>query len=173
MKKPSSIEEITHIFLTQGQQQYGGEDVSQLEHALQCAYLAEQAQADINMIASCLLHDLGHLIGGEKPHEESALPLLETIFKPEITEPIRLHVAAKRYLCAVDDQYWSNLSLASQNSLVIQGGKFSPQMAAKFKQQPYVQGAIQLRLWDEQAKVSGLSTPDWEHFITLIEVLCN
>jgi phosphonate degradation associated HDIG domain protein len=173
MKQSAIRKEITHIFLIQGQKQYGGEEVSQLEHALQCAYLAEQAQADMSMIAACLLHDLGHLIGGGKPHEESALPLLQTIFTPEITEPIRLHVAAKRYLCAVDSQYWSNLSLASQNSLVIQGGKFAPEMAAQFKQQPHAEAAIQLRRWDEQAKVPGLSTPDWKHFITLIEVLCN
>ncbi len=165
--------EISNILLTRGQQQYDGEAVSQLEHALQCAYLAEQAESSPSLIASCLFHDLGHLIPGVKPHEENALSLLSAIFKPEVTEPIRLHVEAKRYLCSVDPQYYSTLSLASQRSLTRQGGKFSPRESAQFLTQPHATAAIQLRRWDEQAKVPGLVTPDLKHFMSLIQVLCN
>ncbi|TVQ50023.1 MAG: HD domain-containing protein [Gloeocapsa sp. DLM2.Bin57] len=154
------LKQISKILLTRGKQQYDGEAVSQLEHALQCAYLAQQAKNSPSAIASCLLHDLGHLLPGVIPHQENALSLLTPIFKPKVTEPIKLHVEAKRYLCSVDPQYYSTLSLASQHSLARQGGKFSQAESANFLAQPYATAAIQLRRWDDQAKVAGLVTPD-------------
>jgi len=163
-----NLEEISQILGDRGQQQYDGEQVSQLEHALQCAYLAQQAKASANMIAACLFHDLGHLLPGKQPHEQRAIILLGNIFPPEVTEAIRLHVEAKRYLCGVIPEYWDNLSVASQNSLIIQGGKFSPQEAQQFLEKPFAMSAIQLRQWDEQAKIPQLPTPDLDHFTRLI-----
>lgn len=161
-----SLTTIREIFLTQGKKQYGGEAVSQLEHALQCAYLAEKAEATPTMIMACLLHDLGHLIGKGDRHEENALDILGDLFGEEVTEPIRLHVKAKRYLCAVESDYWSSLSPASQQSLIRQGGVFSPTAAEEFYQLPYAADAIQLRRWDEEAKIPDLLTPDLDHFLS-------
>jgi len=170
----ASIANITELLSVQGHQQYGLEAVSQLEHALQCATLAEAADASPEMITACLLHDLGHLLNSEKAvaehdiddcHEYRALGFLKTLFPPPVTEPIRLHVAAKRYLCAVDASYHDNLSPASQLSLQLQGGIFSELAAAEFIEQPYAPEALQLRIWDDQAKVATLSTPDLAHFL--------
>ncbi|ELS00299.1 HD domain-containing protein [Gloeocapsa sp. PCC 73106] len=160
------INQIRDIFLTRGDRQYDGEAVTQLEHALQCAYLAEQAGEKPEMIAACLFHDFGHLLEGNTPHEYRALQILGNLFQPEIIEPIRLHVEAKRYLCFVDPQYYSSLSRASQASLLTQGGIFTQKNAKKFQALPYAEAAIQLRRWDEQAKIPGLPTPDLLHFLT-------
>lgn len=162
------MNQLREILLTRGGRQYGGEAVTQLEHALQCAYLSEQANASSEMIAACLFHDLGHLLDGSIPHEYRALGVLGSLFTQDVTEPIRLHVEAKRYLCFVDSQYWSSLSPASQASLITQGGIFTSNAAAKFKAQPYAEAAIQLRSWDELAKVPSLPTPDLEHFLAII-----
>ncbi|OJJ20684.1 hypothetical protein BI308_20505 [Roseofilum reptotaenium AO1-A] len=93
------------------------------------------------------------------------MPVLRSLFPPAITEPIHLHVEAKRYLCAVDPKYLSQLSRASQQSLIIQGGVFSPEDAQAFVAQPYALDSIKLRCWDEQAKVEGLETPDLDYFV--------
>jgi predicted HD phosphohydrolase len=94
---------------------------------------------------------------------------LETLFSPAVTEPIRLHVEAKRYLCAVNPTYWDSLSTASKHSLEIQGGVFSPQAAAQFIQQPYAKEAVQLRVWDDRAKVPALQVPPLEHFVPTLK----
>jgi phosphonate degradation associated HDIG domain protein len=165
---------LDRIYRTQGQQQYDGEAVSQLEHALQCASLAEAAHQSPAMIAACLLHDLGHLWSDEdaveeQRHEYRAMVWLQQWFSPAVTEPIRLHVQAKQYLCAVDTTYWANLSPASQESLIQQGGIFSNSAAEAFLRQPYALDAIHLRHWDDQAKVVGLSTPDLSHYLAIIQ----
>lgn len=171
--KPT-IENIIHLFAEKGSQLYGAEAISQLEHALQCANLAEKSSQNHELITACLLHDLGHLIHdlGDNPanqgiddqHEYRAIPLLSQIFSKAVTEPIRLHVIAKRYLCSVDSEYWDSLSAASKRSLELQGGIFSPEQAAKFIQQPYAQHAVQLRIYDDKAKMTNLPTPDLNHF---------
>lgn len=175
------LQHILQILTTKGHTQYGREAVSQLKHALQCAALAESDDRTPDLIAACLLHDLGHLLhdlgedvadrGLDDRHEYRAMPLLQTLFKPSVTEPIRLHVDAKRYLCAVDPTYWDALSPASKHSLKLQGGIFSPEAAASFIAQPYAEDAVQLRIWDDRAKVASLSTPNLEHF-TPILVAC-
>lgn len=174
-----TIGSIIDLFTQKGSQLYGGEGVTQLEHALQCATLAEASGKNHELITACLLHDLGHLIHdlGDNPtdigiddqHEYRAIPFLRQIFSPAVTEPIRLHVLAKRYLCAVDSEYWYSLSTPSQRSLELQGGRFSPQEAEKFIQRPYAQDAVQLRIYDDRAKISHLSTPDLNYFINLIQ----
>jgi phosphonate degradation associated HDIG domain protein len=165
---------LLDLYRQRGQAQYGGEAVSQLEHSLQCATLAEEAGQSAEMIAACLFHDLGHLIhhlgenvaqhGIDDRHEYRAIPVLEKLFPGAVTVPIQLHVAAKRYLCAVDGDYWDSLSPASKRSLELQGGAFSPVAAANFIQQPHAEQAVQLRRWDDLAKVPNLPTPDLEHF---------
>ncbi|MBD0337588.1 MAG: HD domain-containing protein [Cyanobacteria bacterium Co-bin13] len=165
---------LLQTLATQGHAQYGSEAVSQLQHALQCAALAEAANRSPDLITACLLHDIGHLLhnlgetvaerGVDDRHEYRAMPVLETLFNPAVTEPIRLHVAAKRYLCAVNPIYWEGLSPASKLSLELQGGVYSPEEAAAFIRQPYAKEAVQLRIWDDRAKVPNLKTPDLSHF---------
>lgn len=169
---------VLTILAEQGSQQYGLEAVTQLEHALQCATLAETAGQSAEVIAACLLHDLGHLVHhlGEDAanhqiddhHELRALPWLTPLFSSAVTEPIRLHVAAKRYLCAVEPGYWQALSPASQQTLQLQGGAFSAEAAQQFIQQPHARIAVQLRRWDEAAKVADLPTPELEHFYPIL-----
>ncbi|AFY46643.1 phosphonate degradation operons associated HDIG domain protein [Nostoc sp. PCC 7524] len=168
------IEDIIHLFNEKGAELYGAEAVSQLEHALQCAALAEIAGQSQELISACLLHDVGHLIhslgedaaakGIDDRHEFRAIPLLRQLFGAAVTEPIRLHVAAKRYLCSVNHEYWDSLSPASKRSLELQGGRFSPTEAEHFISQPYAQDAVQLRIYDDLAKVINLQTPDLTHF---------
>ncbi len=174
-----SLDNILNIFQQKGSQQYGQEAVTQLEHALQSATLAEAADSTPELITACLLHDFGHLIhdlgedvalrGIDDRHEYRAIPFLKTLFDSAVTEPIRLHVAAKRYLCATDKSYWETLSPASQRSLELQGGIFSSDAATKFIHQPYGKDAVQLRLWDDLAKQVNQKTPDLEHFVPTIQ----
>lgn len=170
----SGIVEITRVLTHKGTAMYGREVVSQLEHALQCATFAETAGKSDELITAYLLHDLGHLVhnlgeqaadeGIDDRHEYRAIPFLLQLFGLGVTEPIRLHVDAKRYLCFADKSYWSTLSAASKQSLKLQGGIFSTQEAATFIVQPYAREAVQLRIWDDQAKVVDLETPDLAHF---------
>ena len=175
----TDLNSIIQILLTKGGEQYGMEAVSQLEHALQCATLAEQNNSTHELITASLLHDLGHLIhnlgedaaerGIDDRHEYRALGYLKTIFSPAVTEPIRMHVNAKRYLCAVDENYWASLSLASQTSLELQGDIYSAAEAEHFINQPYAREAVKLRIWDDLAKVKDLETPGLDYFIPIME----
>ncbi len=174
-----SFEQIIEILKTRGNEQYGQENVSQLEHALQSATLAQSNHASSELITACLLHDFGHLIhqwgedaairGIDDRHEYCALPFLSLLFSSAVTEPIRLHVAAKRYLCITNSEYWQTLSPASQHSLNLQGGIFSPDEATTFINHPYAKDAIKLRIWDDQAKQVNYSTPSLEDFIPTLQ----
>jgi phosphonate degradation associated HDIG domain protein len=174
-----SLTAILNILATKGSAQYGSEAVSQLEHALQCATLAESANSSAEMITACLLHDFGHLVhnlgediavrGVDDRHEYQAIPFLQKLFSPAVTEPIRLHVEAKRYLCAVDPSYWNSLSSPSKRSLEIQGSIFSQEAADSFINQPYAKDAVQLRVWDDLAKELNLRTPPLEHFTSVLD----
>jgi phosphonate degradation associated HDIG domain protein len=137
--------------------------VTQAAHALQCARLAEQDGSAPGLIAACLLHDLGHLLAKERPargevrqvddcHEHIAGGYLTRLFGPEVSEPVRLHVDAKRWLCGTDPRYFETLSPASVRSLELQGGPFSAADAATFHSQPFAPEAIKLRRWDDLAK---------------------
>ncbi len=169
-----TVENIINLFAEKGSQMYGAEAVTQLEHALQCATLAEESSQSNEMITACLLHDLGHLIhdlgddanlrGVDDLHEYRALAMLQKLFEPAVTEAIRLHVAAKRYLCAVSPDYWKKLSNASKRSLELQGGVFSLEAAGGFIRQPYAKDAVQLRIYDDQAKIPTKLTPSLNHF---------
>ena len=157
----STISDLITLYGDRGLAQYGGEAVSQLEHALQCATLAEESGESAALITACLLHDLGHLVhhlgddvaerGIDDRHEYRAIPVLEDMFPEAVTTPIRLHVAAKRYLCAVDTGYWDELSPASKLSLELQGGILAEKAAEQFILLPYAEDAVKLRRWDELA----------------------
>jgi len=174
-----NLDSILDILAQRGDEQYGNEAVSQLQHALQCAALAEEAGQTPGLIVASLLHDLGHLVhdlgesaadrGINDRHECRVIPFLRHLFDKAVTEPIRLHVDAKRYLCATDGSYWASLSPASKQSLELQGGIFSDLEAQEFVEQPYAQDAVQLRIWDDKAKVADLTTPDLDHFLPMMQ----
>jgi phosphonate degradation associated HDIG domain protein len=168
------IDEIFRVFREYGSEEYLGERVSMTEHMLQSAYAAEQDGAPPQLIAAALLHDYGHFIhefpadaadhGIDTQHEEVAHAFLSEHFGPEIAEPIRMHVAAKRYLCATDPSYLNELSPASVHSLSLQGGPYSADEVAEFEMSLYARDAVRLRRYDDIGKVEGLDTPDLEHY---------
>lgn len=169
------VQQIIQLFHERGDSEYGGEAVSQLQHALQCAALAESEDASSSLIAAALLHDVGHLVyalpedapdlGVDDVHEELGQRYLRKIFGDDVTEPVRLHVSAKRYLCAVDADYLQQLSGPSVVSLKLQGGPMTAEEAAQFRESPWAEDAVRLRRWDDRAKISGLQTPDLEHYV--------
>jgi phosphonate degradation associated HDIG domain protein len=173
------IDEIFRVFREYGAEQYLGEQVSMTEHMLQSAYAAEQEGAPARLVAAALLHDYGHFIhdldadaadhGIDTRHEEVGYAFLAEHFGPEVAEPIRLHVAAKRYLCATDPSYLAELSPASLHSLSLQGGPYSAPEAAAFEASPFAADAVRLRRWDDVGKVAGLETPDLEHYRATLE----
>lgn len=177
------VNEISRLFRERGGSQYGGEAVTQLEHALQAAMLAEAEGAGEALISAALLHDIGHLLhdlpedapedGVDDVHEERAHRWLGDHFGPEVTEPIRLHVDAKRYLCAVEPSYRATLSVPSQRSMELQGGAFTAEEAREFESRPYFQEGTRLRRWDDLAKVAGLATPPLDHFLPLVAAACR
>lgn len=158
-----------------GERQYGLGSVNQRAHALQAALLAEQSGCDSALITAALLHDIGHMVHdlGEDPaadgvddlHEERGHAFLAQYFGPEVTEPVRLHVAAKRYLCATEADYSSRLTADSVRSLTLQGGPMSAEEVTAFEAIPQGKAAVQLRRFDEAAKVKGLPTPPVAYFL--------
>jgi phosphonate degradation associated HDIG domain protein len=170
-----SFTDIEQLFAERGGERYAGEAVTQLEHALQCALLAEADGADDELVTAALLHDLGHLLHdlGETPslqgvddvHQYRALPFLRGLFGNEVTAPIKLHVDAKRYLCATRPGYFAALSEDSRRSLGLQGGIFNEAQAEAFIAQTGAAEAVRLRVWDDQAKAAGLATPPLAHFM--------
>jgi phosphonate degradation associated HDIG domain protein len=173
------IEEVRRMFRERGGSEYGGEAVTQQEHALQAAMLAERAGAEAALVAAALLHDVGHLLhdlpadapdqGIDDGHEHAAARWLAEWLPPETVEPVRLHVAAKRYLCATDPVYHARLSAPSIQSLKLQGGPMSEAEVAAFRASPHFSAAVRLRAWDEAAKVPGLPTPDVEHYLKAVK----
>jgi gamma-butyrobetaine dioxygenase len=173
------VDHILELFAVGGRAAYFGEPVSQAEHALQAAHLARSAGAAEDLLVAALLHDVGHLLhalpetvadeGIDARHEEGGAAWLARWFGPALTEPIRLHVAAKRYLCAVDPHYLSRLSPASIQSLALQGGPFDPAQVKQFEESPHAREAVALRRWDDEAKVPGKIVPDLEHYRALLE----
>jgi phosphonate degradation associated HDIG domain protein len=172
-------DQVFSIFISKGDASYFGERVSQLGHALQCADLAERAGAKDPLVVAALLHDFGHLVhllpeniadeGVDTRHEEIGGAWLAQYFGPEVIEPVLLHVAAKRYFCAVDAEYFSLLSPASIQSLRLQGGPLSPEEVKTFETHTHFRDAVDLRRWDDAAKVPGLAVSDLEHYRSRID----
>jgi phosphonate degradation associated HDIG domain protein len=169
--------DIARLFNDHGNIAYSGEGVSQLEHALQCAQLAQSEQAGEPLVTAALLHDLGHLLNlqGDTPsergiddqHQYFAVPFLRGLFPPAVIEPIRLHVDAKRALCALEPEYYEALSEDSRRSLTLQGGIFTREETAAFLARPHAADAMRVRRWDDAAKVPGAVTPPLAHFLEL------
>lgn len=180
---PPLIERLEKLYLTRGQRLYAGahaERVTALEHALQCAQLAEWANAEESLVAAAFLHDVGHLLRDDPvpeheddQHELHALELLRPDFGAAVTEPIRLHVAAKRYLCARDSAYLLGLSPASRHSLLLQGGVMTDDEALAFETRPHAVAAVQLRRWDDLAKTPGQRTPPLGYYLGLLDSLLS
>ena len=173
------IDRIFELLQTRGAAEYGSEKVTQLQHALQCAALAEADGAGAALTVAALLHDIGHLVhqlgegaaadAVDDRHELRGREWLGMWFGEPVTEPVRLHVNAKRYLTATDPRYFGALSFASRRSLGLQGGPFSPSLAAGFIALPYAADAVRLRRWDEAAKERGKATPQLSHFRPYLE----
>ena len=170
-----TLADIEQLFAARGDEQYTGEPVTQLEHALQCAMLAENEGADDALVTAALLHDLGHMVhelgptptlqGVDDLHQFRALPFLRGLFGEDVIDPIKLHVDAKRYLCAVRPDYYAALSDDSRRSLALQGGIYNEAQAETFIAQRGAAQAVRLRVWDDQAKAAGLATPSLAHFL--------
>ena len=174
-----SLADIETIFARRGAEQYSGEPVTQLQHALQTAHLAEQAGADDELVTAALLHDIGHLLNdyGASPtlqgiddvHQYVALPFLRGVFGESVLGAIQRHVDAKRYLCATRPGYHEALSADSKRSLVLQGGTFAADAAQRFIESPGAEDAVRVRLWDDLAKSPDLQTPPLSHFLARAE----
>lgn len=168
---------IRGAFGRRGHEGYG-EGVSQLEHAIQCAAFAERDGASPALVAAAYLHDIGHLLhdlpqdiadsGVDTQHESTGSAWLSQYFGPELTEPVRMHVAAKRYLAATEPGYFDLLSDASKLSLQLQGGPMSADQARAFEAQPFFADAIRLRRWDEEGKIVGFQGPAPAHFEAVV-----
>ncbi|MDP3822384.1 MAG: HD domain-containing protein [Burkholderiales bacterium] len=174
-----NLPDIALLFSRHGASQYSGEPVTQLQHALQTAHLAEASGADDALVTACLLHDLGHLLNeqGETPslrgiddtHQYFALPFLRGLFPDAVLDAIKLHVDAKRYLCQANPDYFERLSDDSKRSLALQGGVFSAEQATTFLKQSGAHDAVMLRQWDDLAKQADLHTPSLAHFLARAE----
>jgi phosphonate degradation associated HDIG domain protein len=172
------LRELADIIDGKGHGQYGLSDINQRQHALQAALLAEQQGESAALITAALLHDIGHMVHdlGDNPaeagiddrHEELGYAWLVGWFGPDVTEPVRLHVAAKRYLCGTDPSYFGKLSKDSVVSLSLQGGPMAAEEIAAFEALPGYAEAVRLRRWDEGAKVKGLATPGFSHFAAYV-----
>jgi len=177
--KNNIVIKLLNLLKTKGSNiQYGNENVTQLEHALQCAELAEKNNFSKEIITAALLHDIGHLLyDGEDPihdgkdgyHENLGADYLSSYYGDEVTRPIRAHVACKRYLSSVEKGYYDILSEASKISLKAQGGSFTKNEAEAFIKKPFMKEAVELRRFDDQAKVLNKKTPNLEHFKNYLE----
>jgi gamma-butyrobetaine dioxygenase len=175
------VDFIAQLFAKLGAQDYMGEAVSQEAHALQCAVFADQEDSPPALVAAALLHDIGHFLhdfapdaatqGIDSRHEAAGADFLARFFPAEVSEPPRLHVAAKRYLCAVEPDYFHRLSPASVLSLKLQGGPMDAREVAAFEANHHHGDAVRLRRFDETAKVAGLKTPAFDHFRGLLDGL--
>ena len=173
------IDEIVTLLNTKAEGQYGLSNVTQKQHALQCAMLAEQAGETPQIIVAALVHDIGHMLheigenfadrGIDDHHEEIGMNYLKDRFGPDVVMPIALHVQAKRYLCATQADYFAKLSDDSVKSMALQGGPMNQSEIKDFEARPHWQAALRLRRFDDLAKVAGAITPEPEHFRSYLE----
>jgi gamma-butyrobetaine dioxygenase len=163
------IDRILERLHRDGQAMYGGEVISQTEHMMQTAMLAERSRAPAPLVAAALMHDIGHLLAAvseaeDRRHQSAGSQWLAQWFSPAVSEPVRLHVDAKRYLCATDKCYFTTLSPTSVRSLALQGGPMGLDEARAFEAQPFFNEAVALRRWDDAAKVTDIQTSPLDYF---------
>lgn len=179
LDRATIVEFIADIFERRGAESYLGEPVTMSEHMLQGAVLAEGEGAADELIAAALLHDIGHYTSEfgtmslgdvrDNYHEEAGAHVLQPFFPPVITECVRLHVPAKRYLCATDKDYYDSLSDASKHTLSLQGGAMSAAEVEEFEKNPYCREAVRVRIWDDKGKRPGMATPPFRHYVPLLQ----
>jgi phosphonate degradation associated HDIG domain protein len=175
--------ELQALYDRRGAGAYFGEAVTMSEHGLQAAHFAQAAMASEALVLAALLHDIGHLLivvpddiadwHHDAHHERIGARWLSRRFGPEVSEPVRLHVPAKRYLCATDPAYFARLSPASVRTLELQGGLMGTAEVTAFESEPYWREAVQVRQWDDAGKVTGLRTPAFSQYVALIERLAR
>lgn len=177
MTSPENLEDIAQLYAARGGLHYG-EGVTQLEHALQSAVLAQTQAFSPDFVIAALLHDIGHFFEKEEDvgrfddrHEAIGARLLERLFPKSVYRPVALHVAAKRYLCFTEPQYWAGLSAASRQSLRLQGGPFDRAQAQAFERAPFWQGAVQLRRFDDMGKRQEISGRAFADFMPMMRGL--
>ena len=166
MNRDTMVDFILDLFARRGAEEYMGEPVSMAQHMEQSAACAAADGATDELVIAALLHDIGHFVGDfpidslengiDNLHEEAGAKFLGKFYPASITEPIRLHVAAKKYLCAVDEDYFGRLSAASIQSLQVQGGPMNEAEIKAFESSPYHEAAVKTRLYDDDGKVAGL-----------------
>ena len=185
----SPVDEIAELFASQGAADYLGEPVTVAAHLLQAGASAQAAGAPPALVAAALLHDVGHLrgadaLGGDielsgrelmagtdNNHGDRGALWLAQWFPESVTEPVRLHVAAKRYLCATEPSYFGQLSEASVYTLSVQGGPMTDEEAREFEREPHAAAAIAVRRWDDQAKDPSADVPDFDQYRPLLAAL--
>jgi phosphonate degradation associated HDIG domain protein len=177
----SVYERITSLFGRRGADAYFGEQVSMLEHSLQTAYFAREERAPPPLVVAALLHDIGHLVEDvpadiadwheDAHHEEVGRAWLARYFGPEVSEPVALHVPAKRYLCATEPAYSACLSSASVLTLKLQGGPMSPVELAAFEANPHHRDAVAVRRCDDRGKLGNFRAPGLETYRDLVSDL--
>jgi phosphonate degradation associated HDIG domain protein len=179
---PTTLDDVLRTYREHGHLHYG-EDVTELEHALQCAVFAEEAGERQEVVAAALLHDYGHLChrlgeriadeGVDARHEDIGYEKLKGLFSEEIADACRLHVAAKRYLCWKEAAYGDGLSEASMRSLQLQGGPMSGEEAREFERERHFDLAVRVRRYDDMGKVAGMATPGLDAFVPLLKTLVS
>ncbi len=187
----SPADRIAELFASDGAADYLGEPVTVAAHMLQAGALAQAAGAEPALVAAALLHDVGHLRGADphadglelsgrdlmagtdNNHSERGAAWLAQWFPAAVTEPVRLHVPAKRYLCAVESSYFGRLSPASVYTLSLQGGPMSETEALAFEYSPWAADAVAVRRWDDLAKDAGADVPGFAHYRPLLAGLLS
>ena len=177
MKTNPIVTEIVRLFEERGGQEYFGEAVTQLQHALQAAHAASQTGADEEGVLAALLHDIGHMLGGENlegvgvvEHDHAAMDWLRARgFSERVIQLAGGHVAAKRYLVSTNPAYHARLSPTSQRTLELQGGPMSEEEALSFRANPLFEDVLRLRVWDEAAKDPAAVPPDLTSYLPLLE----
>ena len=183
MTAADPVRVIAELFAAEGASEYLGEPVTQAAHMLQAGALAEAAGAAPDLVAAALLHDVGHFTGvisgaelmngRDNRHGDAGADWLAQWFGPAVTEPVRLHVAAKRYLCAIAPGYFGLLSAESVRTLALQGGPMTPEQAAAFAALPFAHDAVAVRRWDDEAKDPAVAPPEFGHFEALLRDLLS
>ena len=181
LDKKEVVPFIMDLFPRRGAEEYMGEPLSMAQHMEQTAACAVAGNASNELIVAALLHDIGHFVGDfpidalengiDNDHENVAAEFLAPYFPQSVTEPIRLHVPAKKYLCATDKNYFDQLSDASKQTLVVQGGIMNSEEVKQFETNRYYREAVQLRKYDDNGKVANKTIHPIIHYQSLLSSL--
>ena len=177
------VDFIGSIFEKRGDEEYLGEPVTMGQHMLQGATMAEQSSEPDEIIIGTLLHDIGHFTSEfgtfsmedteDRYHEDAGAAVLEQFFPKVITDCCRHHVAATRYLCATDPEYFQKLSIASIHSLNLQGGPMCEAEIKDFEKNPNLKKILKVRLYDDAGKIPDMVTPSFWHFDPLVKKMVD